>query len=152
MATRARGFTLVELVVVLVLLGIVAVVALPRMLQREEFDLRASTDRVAAIARYAQKVAVAQRANVIVRVTGNTLTGCVSTGVVVAGVPCTPLVDPSTGGALSFQPPSPITIGTAVFGFGPSGSPGAQPITLTVTAGSQSRAIVVEAETGHVRQ
>jgi MSHA pilin protein MshC len=144
----AAGFTLVELVVILVVLGIVAVVAIPRMFQRQDFDHQAATDRAMAIVRYAQKVAVARRGVVIVQVSGNTLSACLNTGTTGGG--CPPLTDPLTGGALAFQPPSPITVSMSAFAFNPTGSPGSQPITVQVTAGSVTRSFVVEAETGHV--
>lgn len=145
---RATGFTLVELVVILVVLGILAVVAIPRMFQRQDFDHQASYDRAMAIVRYAQKVAIAQRAIVIVQVSSNTLSACTSSG---STAPCTPVIDPLTGGPLSFQPTSPVTFAMTSFAFNANGSPGAQPITGRVSApGAGDRTFTIEAETGHV--
>jgi len=65
--TSARGFSLVELVVVLVIVGILAVLFVPRLLDAEA---QASwyTEQVKAGLRYAQRQAVAQRRSVYVEV------------------------------------------------------------------------------------
>ena len=69
-----RGFTLVELVVILIVLGILAVFAMPRFAGREPFDARAFHDSTLAALRYAQKTAIAQRRPVCVSFSANSLT------------------------------------------------------------------------------
>jgi len=68
---RARGFTLVELITVMVLIGIMAVVAVPRFFDRSAFDSRGFFDETKSLLRYAQKVAVAQRRTVCVALGGS---------------------------------------------------------------------------------
>lgn len=63
--TRPTGFTLIELVMVLVVLGVLAVVLIPR-LNTQDFDARGFHDETLAMLRYAQKTAIAQRRTVCV--------------------------------------------------------------------------------------
>jgi len=56
---RMAGFTMVELVLVIVILGVLASIAGPRFFGNREFSERGYRDELAATLRYAQKVAVA---------------------------------------------------------------------------------------------
>lgn len=58
---RTGGFTLVELVMVLVLIGVLAVFAVPRMLDLTAWRLRAYADTLQAEAASMQRRALAQR-------------------------------------------------------------------------------------------
>lgn len=57
---RARGFTLVELVTVLLLVGLLAVTVLPRFLTRGGFDEVIYRDRLAALLQQAQLMAMSR--------------------------------------------------------------------------------------------
>jgi MSHA pilin protein MshC len=52
------GFTLVELVVIIIVLGILSAFALPKFFNLDDYRERAAYDEVAAALRYAQKLAV----------------------------------------------------------------------------------------------
>ena len=54
-----QGYTIVELVLVIVILGIIGTVAGPRFFSSSDFDERAYYDELASALRYGQKVAVA---------------------------------------------------------------------------------------------
>lgn len=54
-----NGFTLVELVTILLLVGILSAVALPRFFKASDYHSRGFYDEVAGAARYGQKLAVA---------------------------------------------------------------------------------------------
>lgn len=64
-----RGYTIIELVLVIVILGIIGVVAGPRFFGESQYEQRAFLDEVAGAMRYAQKVAVASGCPVEVTLT-----------------------------------------------------------------------------------
>jgi MSHA pilin protein MshC len=68
---KQSGFTLVELVVVIALLGILAAFAIPRFFDMDTFRVRAAYDEVAGAVRYAQKLAVASGCEVQVVIGAN---------------------------------------------------------------------------------
>lgn len=70
---RQRGFTLIELIMVIVLLGVLAVFAGPKLISSADFGARGFHDQTLAYLRYAQKTAVAQRRTVCVTSTTTTL-------------------------------------------------------------------------------
>lgn len=66
--TKASGFTLVELVMVMVLIGILSVVILPRMTSTSGFTSALLRDQLASTLRYAQKAATSRRRLVCVSI------------------------------------------------------------------------------------
>lgn len=68
----AHGFTLVELVTIMVILGVLAVVAIPR-LGGNEYRAQEFADKTISALRYAQKSAVSHRRTVCVSFTSTSL-------------------------------------------------------------------------------
>lgn len=66
-----KGFTLVELVIVILLLGVMAAFVLPKFFSLDDYRTRTTYDEVAGAVRYAQKLAVASGCEVQVQISGN---------------------------------------------------------------------------------
>jgi len=161
----SRGFTLVELIVILILVGILAVVAIPRFTGVGAYNTMGFNDRAMESLRYAQKQAIAKRRNVCVVFTATTIT---FTYAATAGsaINCTiNLTGPAGEAAYSISPESKsvvtITASPGSFAFNGQGRPIAstsggvvgaalttvQVITIT---GEGARSFSVEPETGYV--
>jgi MSHA pilin protein MshC len=100
------GFTLVELVIVLVLVGILSVAVGPKFFDLHTFSSRFFYDDVMSSIRYAQKFAVATGCHAQVNITSTTLTltqraNCI-TGAFVMAIP-----DPGNLNAISFTRAAP---------------------------------------------
>jgi MSHA pilin protein MshC len=63
---KQAGFSLVELISVMVIIGILATVALPKFAEQSTFDRRGFYDQTLSALRYAQKTAIASRRDVCV--------------------------------------------------------------------------------------
>ncbi|MDO8767536.1 MAG: prepilin-type N-terminal cleavage/methylation domain-containing protein [Burkholderiaceae bacterium] len=146
------GFTLIELVMVIVMLGILAVFAAPRMFNNGDFYARGFHDETLALLRFAQKSAIAQRRTVCVAFTSATTTLTIAA---LAATPAcaNPLVGPKG------ESPALITARTGVayntlpanFSFDGLGQPSASTTIQVANSGVPiSLTITVEAGTGYV--
>jgi len=152
-----HGFTLVELVSVLILVGILAAYASSRFFDSTAFNVRSTGDQTQSMLGYAQKVAIAQHRDVFVVFSGSGGALCFDAG-------CNTHVLTPT------NKPADITLPTGVsaaisrpiagFYFNALGQPfdigNTEPdstfatTTITLSGSGVSRTVTVEAETGYV--
>lgn len=74
----ARGFTLIELVTVMVIVGVLAAIGAVRFFDRVPFDASAFAEQTRAALRFGQKLAIAQHRPVYVQFNANTIALCFS--------------------------------------------------------------------------
>lgn len=147
-SSRAFGFSLVELVVTMVVLGIIAAVAIPQLSATQVYDQIGLGDRTLAMLQYAQKSAVAMRRQVCATFTATTVTLTYSP--VFPPAACnTNLTGPSgenpyvvtATGAAAFAPTP------ANFSFSPLGQAS---VGQVIGLSGGGRTITVELDTGYV--
>jgi MSHA pilin protein MshC len=146
---RQKGFTVVELVTVMIIIGILAAIAAPRFFDSNVFQSRGFADQVQATLQYAQKEAIAQHRFVCVAYTSNSITLTINT---ITTCPGGPLASPSGGATYS------VTSNPASINFSPTptgfyfdalGKPSFA-ANQTITVNNAPNSIVVETETGYV--
>jgi MSHA pilin protein MshC len=149
---RSHGFTLGELVLTIVLMGILAAIAAPRIMSSKGFASRGFYDDAQAVVRFAQKTAIAWRRTIVVCVAADKISAiknndCNAPDPVMDPVHVTTPLQTSTapdGVTLSSVPPG--------LSFNGMGQPSAATI-ITFTspnADDPVREIRVAAETGYV--
>jgi MSHA pilin protein MshC len=141
-----RGFTLAELITVLVIVGIIAAVAAPRFFERNVFDSRGFYDQVISTLRYAQKAAIAEHRFVCVTFTPGSIT--LSQGA--TGACGGDLTSPTGQTPYVVSAPGGVTLsGYTDFTFNALGRPSLA-AKQNITVSGYGTSIVVEAETGYV--
>jgi MSHA pilin protein MshC len=79
--TRAGGFTMVELITVMLLIGILAAIGVPRLMNRSDGAALSYGDAVSSALRLAQKTAVARRRTVCVDASASAMRLSIATAV-----------------------------------------------------------------------
>ena len=150
---KSSGFTLVELITVMIIIGIMAVAVLPRFTNRQNFDTRGFFDQVKAAVQYARKAAIAERRNVCVVIAGNTFT--ITQGLTFNAACSVPLKNPATGADFTNMSATSTNTSSAGITLTATSSPinfdaqGSTTTASTVTVGG-TLSFVVEANTGYV--
>ncbi len=141
-----RGFTLIELILVMAIAGILAAVAVPRMVGRNAFDERGFADQLAATVRLAQKLAVSQRTDVFVRLTASDATLCYDAACAI------PAPGPGGEKPYTITAPNGVAIASplAVLAFDAGGRPNTAAQLDIQINGSGTHHVLVEQETGYV--
>ncbi len=169
---KRHGFTLVELVVIIIVVGILAVTAIPRMLGRNDVNQRGFVDKALTTLQYARSVAVASRHYVCVTINtasapnasppSPNLTLTIDPGpypdpvTIFPACPATALLLPAPDGNCggvgnASCAPANVTMAATVAAivFDAAGRPSANG-TITITGGGSTNTITVHNETGYV--
>lgn len=148
--TREAGFTLVELVIVMLLMGVLTALGMSRFADREPFAAQAVGDQLMSGLRVTQAMAVAQRRVIYVAIasTPPVLAVCLDAA-------CTQPLPTPAGDALWLSDTTGLHLNAAAsFSFGADGVPSlASNLALQVlgdTGTSASQTITVEAGSGYV--
>jgi len=144
----SRGFTTIELVMVIVILGILSVTIAPKFFDNSVFQARGFSDQLLVTLRYAQKAAIAQHRLVCVDLTATTVTLTITT--LSSDSSCSLVLNLPDRAGNTLSAPSGITLNPATsLNFDALGRASS---TATITVSGVSNAIIVEAETGYVHQ
>ena len=156
MQPDARGFTLVELITVMLVLGILSAVALPRLMDSRTLSGASYQSDVVSALRYAQKSAVSHRRLVCATFTATTITLAIASANPASACD-TAFASPDgaayqskdgsvqasgypPGGLLYFQPGGTIT----------SDGAGANLFSGSIAISGQARTIAIQGATGYV--
>lgn len=171
-ASRQSAFTIIEIVVILMIIGILAAFTVPRLFTTSVFEARGYYDHVTATVRYAHKTAIAQRRVVYVKL--DTTNGQVSL-CFTNSFPCSVAADqvPKPTGEKPYTVSAPSGVSLALspalpadtLFFDAQGRPylstdsvptdssstsNFTTLTATITGGESTRTFTVEKESGYV--
>jgi len=140
-----RGFTLIELVVVITMIGALAVVALPRMVDTTMWRLKAFGDDMQAQTQYHLRLALAQRRPVVASISPTGVSFDYAAGGNLSTLTCPATVTPCIAEAGTRS----VTFNSGNQGRAVTSTGSA--LTVTVLGGTYSQAFQIEAETGLIR-
>lgn len=134
------GFTLIELVVVILLVGILSFVAIPRFFQTSGFTERNAAEEILTAFRYAQQLAMSRGGNVQVVINGNNYQ------IQIAG---TPVANPNGSGTYNVNLPGGITATNTAITFDNLGRPTPN-VQANIVVGAYT--VRIEQETGYAHR
>ena len=144
-AQRHGGFTVIELIACIVIMGVLAAVTAPRFVNMQAFAERGYADDIASSLRYARRIAIASdcRVRITIDAAGYSTWQQATCG---AGAWVTPVLRPD-GTPLDGNTPDDVTIAPATtVEFLPSGVAATGSIAITVGA----RTVSIDGPTGRV--
>lgn len=106
---RSAGFTVVELVMVLVVMGVLASVALPRLTDRRALQERGFLDQVRSVLQHSRKIATVQRREVCVLLAPASVSAVYAAGA--ACNPAAPLPSPGSTDPFTVAVPNGVALG-----------------------------------------
>ncbi|MFN3860098.1 MAG: Tfp pilus assembly protein FimT/FimU [Roseateles sp.] len=138
----SRGFTLIELVLVIVITAALAVFALPRLVDTTQWRLRSFGDELMARHQAMLRLALQQRRPIVATITGTGVSWAYGGGAVIETLPCPAAESPciAEGGSRT------VTFNSANSGATVTATGAA--LTVTVAYGSYSQAYRIETDTG----
>lgn len=138
----SRGFTLIELILVIVITAALAVFALPKVVDTTLWRLRSFGDDLVARHHAMLRLALQQRRPIVATITGSGVSWAYAGGASLGSLPCPATESPciAEGGSRS------VTFNSA--NGGATATSTAASLTVTVAAGSYSQAYRIETDTG----
>lgn len=146
-----RGFTMVELIVVIVVMAILGAVAIPRLMDHRALQEMGFQDQLQAMMRHARKVAVSQQRTVCVSLVTVPARQVEMVYAVGAAASCTGTAVEEPGSTTPFVTPIPPQLsfsGVTVVRFDANGRPYPNNVDQNLTVGA--RVLRVSRETGLV--
>lgn len=148
---KVSGFTLVELVVIISVIGVLATVSASRFANGDVFETRGNAGLVSATLRYAQKTAIAQRRSVYVvyqATTPASLRLCFN-------IDCSQtVINPEDGNPYAFVFSKSVQVNASNMGFDSLGRPvpnqGATFVLTNSRTPSQVMTVSVEQDSGYI--
>ncbi|MES2886440.1 MAG: prepilin-type N-terminal cleavage/methylation domain-containing protein [Pseudomonadota bacterium] len=145
MRSTMQGFSMVELIVVMLLLAVLSSLAIPRLMSRNTMEERGAQSQLRGMLVHARQLAVAQQRDVCVLVNPNRVSAVYAPANGACNV-AAPVAAPGGTGAYEVLPPNGVNFGGAgLVRFNARGQP-TPDVNQTITVGSL--ALLVQRETG----